>query len=121
MLRTFVAIALLAATTAAPLAAPPPLTPLQLYQRSCGNVLNSLPHVVRRETIAAVGKNAQISVHEVCRGVSLNDFGNAAGLVKPIAANRALRLALAEWGFRPDDVVGIVINGNRVQLYAHHG
>ena len=36
-----------------------------------------------------------------------------------IAASPALSRALAQWGYRADDVVGIVINGSSVQLYVH--
>jgi len=89
------------------------------YQRMCGNVLNTLPWIVSKAQVAAIPRDASVSVHPVCLGVALNDFGNAGGLVKPIAASPALARALAQWGYRADDVVGIVINGTSVQLYVH--
>jgi hypothetical protein len=120
MLRTLVAIALLVAGTSAPLAQPQsPLTPEQIYQRSCGNILNLLPRIVRKDAVAAIPADARVNLHRVCAGVQLNDFGNAAGLGHAIAANAALRAALAHWNYRADDVVGIAIEGNSVQLYVH--
>jgi len=92
---------------------------LQQYEHQCGNVLNILPRIVRKEAVAAIPSDANVSVHNICTGVQLDSFGNAAGLTQTIAANRALVRALGQWGYRPDDVVGIQINGNAVQLYVH--
>jgi hypothetical protein len=89
------------------------------YQRMCGNVLNILPRIVRPQAVLAVPNDASVSIHEICTGVQLNDFGNAAGLGHYIASNRALSHALARHGYRPDDVVGVQINGDSVQLYVH--
>jgi hypothetical protein len=92
---------------------------LQQYEHQCGNVLNILPRIVRKEAVAAIPGDAQVSVHNICTGVQLGSFGNAVGLTQTIAANRALEGALRQWGYRADDVVGIEIDGNAVQLYVH--
>jgi hypothetical protein len=94
---------------------------LEEYQRSCANVLNFLPRIVRKSAVAAIPEDAHVVVHSICRGVPLNDFGNAAGLTRTIAANPALVAELARWGYRPDDVIAIQINGDSVQLYVHRG
>jgi len=94
-------------------------SPEQIYQRMCGNVLNLLPQIVPKRAVAAVPDDAHVVLHRICTGVDLNSFGNAAGLGKTIAANRALSRALANSGYNVDQVVGIAINGNTVQLYVH--
>jgi len=75
--------------------------------------------IVRKQTVAAVGANAHVSVIPFCMGVQFNDFGNAAGLGKTIGANKVLAHALARNGWRADDVTSITIRGNSVQLYVH--
>ena len=85
----------------------------------CGNVLNLLPTIVPKRDVAAVPDDAHVVLHRICTGVELASFGNAVGLGRTIAANRALSRALAQSGYRPDDVVGISINGDTVQLYVH--
>jgi len=120
MLKPILLIALLAAAATPALAQPKPgLTPEQLYQRSCGNVLGMLPQIVPKRDVAAIPDDANVVFHRVCTGVDLNSFGNVAGIGKAIEANSALRRALERWGYRVDDVVGIQINGDTVQLYVH--
>ena len=85
----------------------------------CRNVLASQPRIVRKESVAAIGPGARVSIHPLCTGIDIQDLGNAAGLGKTIAANPTLRAALAHRGWRGDDVTGIVINGNSVTLYVH--
>ncbi|HVY50588.1 MAG TPA: hypothetical protein VHA07_03410 [Devosia sp.] len=89
------------------------------YARMCANVLNFLPRIVRKEQVAAVAPGTAVLLHSICRGVQLNDFGNAAGLTRTIARNPTLSQALARRGWRPDDVVGINIHGDTVDLYVH--
>lgn len=112
---------LVAALLATPLVVgvSPASAQMNSYQRMCGNVLNILPRIVRPQAVLAVPRNAIVSIHEVCTGVDLNSFGNAAGLGHYIASNKALSHALARHGYRPDDVVGVQINGDSVQLYVH--
>jgi hypothetical protein len=119
MLKPFIILALFAAMTAPVLAVPPSPTPEQTYQRMCGNVLNLLPQIVPKADIAAIPDDARVVLHTICTGVDLNSLGNVAGLVKTIGANRALHRALADGGYSVDDVVGISINGETVQLYVH--
>ena len=89
------------------------------YQASCANVLNFIPRIVRKETVRAVAPDARVTLHGVCTGVDLFDFGNAGGLGKTIWANPTLRKALSRHGLRADDVVGINVRGNSVDLYIH--
>ena len=86
---------------------------------SCGNVLNILPRIVRKAAVAAIPSNANVSVHNICTGVQLNSFGNAAGLRRPSPPTAPWLARWRQWGYRADDVVGIQINGNAVQLYVH--
>ena len=85
----------------------------------CRSVLASQPRIVRKATVAAIGPDARVSIHPLCTGIDIQDLGNAAGLGKTIAANRTLAHALARSGWRGDDVIGVVINGNSVTLYVH--
>ena len=117
MLKPLLVVALLAGGSAPALAAPP--TALQQYQKMCGNVLNLLPRIVRKEAVAAIPNDAHVVLHTICTGVDLNSFGNSVGLTQTIAANRALASTLRQWNFTADDVVGIEIDGNTVQLYVH--
>src|SRR5262249_8816952 len=73
--------------------------PSDEYKRSCGNVLNLLPHIVRKSAVQAVRADARVTVHQICAGVQFNDFGNAGGLTHTIAANTALVRALWRWGW----------------------
>jgi hypothetical protein len=119
MLKPFavLAIAALSAFPAAPVLADP--SPEVLYQRTCANVLNLLPRIVRKSEVAAIPNDANIVLHSICTGVELSDFGNAAGLRRSIAANHALSRALARRGYRADDVVALAIYGDTVQVYVH--
>jgi hypothetical protein len=120
VLKSLLVLALVSASAVPALAASShPLTPEQLYQRMCGNVLNLLPQIVPKRDIAAIPDDAHVVLHRICTGVDLNSFGNAAGLRKTIGANPALRRALANGGYNSDQVVGISISGNTVQLYVH--
>ena len=85
----------------------------------CQGILARQPHIVRKEAVAAVGPDASVSVHPLCMGIDIQDLGNAAGLGKAIAGNPTLAAALARRGWRGDDVTGIVIRGNSVDLYVH--
>ena len=115
MIRTaFALIALL--LTAAPAGATFMVDP---YAENCANFTNLLPRIVRKETVAAVDDDYSVSVRPFCRGVQFNDLGNAAGLTRTIANNDTLADALAERGWRPDDVMFIVITGDRVDLWVH--
>ncbi len=120
MLKPLLAAALVALSAAPALAqsSKPPLTAEQIYERMCGNILNVLPNV-RKDAVAAVPAGADVVLHRVCTGVQLNSFGNVVGLGHTIAANPALSAALSRWGYRADDVVGIRIDGDTVQLYVH--
>jgi hypothetical protein len=89
------------------------------YARMCGNVLELLPHIVRKSAVAAIGEDAGIVLHPICRGVQMTTFGNAGGLTRTIARNPTLTAVLADAGWRPDDVIGIQISGERVDLYVH--
>jgi hypothetical protein len=90
------------------------------YPKCNAGVLSFIPPIVRREAVAAVKPGAHVSVHQICRGYELNDFGNAAGLTRTIAANPTLARALASWGWRPDNVVGInILNDRSVILYVY--
>ena len=113
MLKPLIIAALLAASTV------PTFAQSTQYERMCGNVLNILPRIVRPQAVLAVPSGASVTIHQICTGVQLNDFGNAAGLGRYIAQNRALSHALARQGYRPDDVVGVQIDGDAVQLYVH--
>ncbi|MDO8360796.1 MAG: hypothetical protein Q7T08_12260 [Devosia sp.] len=117
MLRIIVALAALSLTIPAPMAAP--LSPAEQYARMCANVLNFVPRIVRKSTVAAIGGDRPIVLHSICRGVEMTDFGNAAGLTRTIAANPVLRRALARYGWRPDDVISIDPTGETVHLYVH--
>jgi len=86
---------------------------------ACRGSLDAMRTIVRKQTVAAVGANAHVSVIPFCMGVQFNDFGNAAGLGKTIGANKVLAHALARNGWRADDVTSITIRGNSVQLYVH--
>jgi len=120
MLKPLIAAAL-AATLALPalpaVAAAP--TAEQLFERSCANVLNLLPRIVRKSQVAAIPDDATITLHPICFGVPMSDSGNASGLGRAIAANTALSRELRRWGFSPDDVIALAINGNSVQVYVH--
>jgi hypothetical protein len=119
MLKPLIASALIAVSLAATAVPANAESALEQYKRSCANVLNFLPRIVRKSTVAAIPDDAHVSLHFICTGVELNDFGNAAGLGPTIAANDALRHALARWGLRADNVISIQITGNTVQLYVH--
>jgi hypothetical protein len=113
MLKPLLVAALLAAGTV------PTFAQSTQYERMCGNVLNILPQIVRPQAVLAVPNTASVTIHQICTGVQLSSFGNAAGLGHYIAENRVLSRALARHGYRPDDVVGVQINGDSVQLYVH--
>lgn len=119
MLKPALAIALLASLASPALAAPNQLTREQIYQRQCAAILNFLPSIVPKGDVAAIPANAHVAVHNICTGVSMNSFGNVVGLTRTIAANHALARALARRGYNADQVVGIQIQGNSVQLYVH--
>lgn len=91
----------------------------QEFTRTCANVLNLLPRIVRKSAVQAIPDDAQITLHPICFGVPMPDSGNASGLTRTIAANHALSRELARWGFAPDDVVALAINGDSVQVYVH--
>ena len=101
-----------------------PATPVFAEQndylaQQCAAVLDRQPRIVRKETVSAIGKGARVTIHQLCMGIGMFTFGNAAGLGKTIGANPVLVRALSRSGFRADDVTGIVINGNSVALYVH--
>lgn len=118
MLKASIAVLALSAALAAPpvLGAP---SALSKYEEMCPDVLEFLPRIVRKEAVSAVGPSAHVSLHTVCRGVQMTTFGNAGGLGRTIARNPTLAAALARAGWRADDVVGIQIVGDRVDLYVH--
>jgi hypothetical protein len=117
MLKTAALIALsLAVGAAQPAFA---LGPLKKYEQNCANVLELLPRIVRKSAVEALGEEAQVSLHSICGGVHMTTFGNAGGLVHTIGLNATLVAALAARGWRPDDVVGISIVGDHVDLYVH--
>ena len=117
MLRILAAVAAL--SLALPAAAPA-YAQLGIYNGTCsGSIFNFLPRIVRKQTVAAVGPEAHVNVHQICRGLQLNDLGNAAGLTRTIANNPTLHQALKTWGWVPDDVVGINVRGEVVDLYVH--
>lgn len=82
-------------------------------------IFNFLPRIVRKDAVAAIGPDAHVIVREYCHGLQLNDLGNAAGLTRTIANNPTLNAAIRHYGWVPDDVVGINIRGNKVDLYVH--
>lgn len=93
---------------------------LGIYRGTCsGSLFDSLPRIVRKDAVAAVGPGARVTVREYCHGLQLNDLGNAAGLTHTIANNPTLLAALRRHGWVPDDVVGINIRGDHVDLYVH--
>ena len=79
MLKPLIIAALLAAGTV------PTFAQSTQYERMCGNVLNILPRIVRPQAVLAVPSGASVTIHQICTGVQLNDFGNAAGLGYPTA------------------------------------
>lgn len=86
----------------------------------CQTALEAMSnHIVRKETVRAIGKGAQVTVRTFCMGIGPLDFGNASGLGKTIGANPVLASALAQRGFRADDVTNINIDGNHVTLVVH--
>ncbi|MEO8757607.1 MAG: hypothetical protein ABI398_07625 [Devosia sp.] len=85
----------------------------------CQGILARQPHIVRKEAVAAIGPDARVTIHPLCMDIDIQDLGNAAGLGKTIARNPNLAAALARRGWRGDDVTGIVIHGNAVDLYVH--
>jgi hypothetical protein len=89
----------------------------QLLASECRSVLESQPRIVRREQVQALGPGTHVSIFPLCVGIDVQDLGNAAGLGRTIAANPVLSAALSRAGWRADDVLGIVINGNSAQLY----
>ena len=118
MLKTLAISGLVGATLAAALPAPAMAdTPLEIRCRGALSAMGNT--IVRKEAVRAVGANASVHVRPFCRGVQLNDFGNAAGLGKTIGSNPVLASALARHGFRSDDVTNIRIDGNSVTLYVH--
>ena len=116
MIRPLLALPLL--LTASPTLAGPLPPALDDYARNCAGILDTLP-IVRKETVAAIGPGTRVVLHKVCGGVPMTTFGNAGGLTHTIAGNRVLTEALAAWGWRADDVVGIETGGARVDLYVH--
>lgn len=114
-----IAIAALGFALAVPPAGAAQLVASSDYEDSCANVLNFIPRIVRREAVAAVQPGTRVVLHQICQGVQLNDFGNAGGLGRTIAANPTLASALARNGWRPDDVVGVNIRSGAVDLYVH--
>jgi hypothetical protein len=82
-------------------------------------VFNFLPRIVRKDAVAAIGPEAHVTVREYCHGQQLNDLGNAADLTRTIANNPTLNAAIRRFGWTPDDVVGINIRGNNVDLLVH--
>lgn len=113
---------ILAITAALALAVPavPAYAQLGIYSGTCsGGIFDSLPRIVRKDAVAAIGPDAHVTVREYCRGLQLNDLGNAAGLTHTIANNPTLLAAIRHYGWVPDDVVGINIRGNNVDLYVH--
>ncbi|HEX4297283.1 MAG TPA: hypothetical protein VHZ56_04610 [Devosia sp.] len=120
MLRTLIALTALGFSIPVAMAAPKSgPTDEQVYERQCADVLNFLPRIVRPDAVAALPPNAHVSLHSICTGVPLEDFGNAAGLGHQIAANPAMAAALARNGLSTDNVVAIEIDGNSAQLYVH--
>jgi hypothetical protein len=92
-----------------------------VYQEQCDNVLEGL-RIVPPATVAAIGSDATVVIHPICRGVSMNTFGNAGGLSHAIAANPHLAAALSRGNWSADDVVGIRFGGgDSVHLYVHRG
>lgn len=117
MIKAIAMVAALALTVpAAPVFA---ASSVSAYQAGCANVLNYIPRIVRKQTVRAVGPDARVTLHGVCVGVDLFDFGNAGGLGKTIWANPTLHAALARRGLHADDVVGISVRGTSVDLYIH--
>ena len=113
---------ILAIAAALTLAVPtvPAYAQLGIYRGTCsGSIFSSLPRIVRKEAVRAIGPDAHVTVHEYCHGLQLNDLGNAAGLTHTIANNPTLLAAIRRYGWVPDDVVGINIRGNNVDLYVH--
>jgi hypothetical protein len=98
----------------------PAYAQLGIYDGTCsGSIFNFLPRIVRKDAVAAIGPDAHVTVREYCRHLQLNDLGNAAGLTRTIANNPTLLTALRRHGWVPDDVVGINVHGNNVDLYVH--
>lgn len=115
----FKAITIVAALALAVSAAPALADSPQYLINGCQSALGLQPKIVRKEAVSAIGKTARVSVVPFCMGIDFQDFGNAAGLSKTIAANPVLANALARSGFLPSEVTSIVISGDSVQLYVH--
>lgn len=86
---------------------------------ACLSSLNGKRQIVRKETVRSIDRSWRVHVQPFCLGIQYNDLGNAAGLGKTIGANPVLAAALANRGWRADDVTSIVVSGHSVTLYVH--
>ena len=85
--------------------------------KSCAAELNFLPKIVTKEEIDAVKTDAKINVLPICEGVKYSDFGNVGDLDKTLAGNQTIEAALTAQNLKAENVVGINILPNSVDLY----
>ena len=94
----------------------------QVTTYRCEEQLGHLRRVFEEE-LKQVREANHVGIVTVCMGEDfgmMRSAGNAGALRSGIANNPALRQALADKAFRPDDVVGIRMTGDdKVLLYVH--
>ena len=74
---------------------------------------------VRSEAVAAVDQSYDIEFWSFCRGLEFHDLGNAASLIRAIAANPLLSGPIEAKGWRVDDVKFVRILDVRIDLWLH--
>ncbi len=75
--------------------------------------------LVRKEAVAAVDSGYDIEFWSFCRGLDFHDLGNAAGLIRTIAANPLLSGPIEAKGWRVDDVKFVRVGNGRIDLWLH--
>jgi len=117
MLAAFAAIALGASMIPPVLAT---AVPIEEDDDVCDDYLGLLKRVTPAD-IAGVTEQQRVWVTEYCPGRSvLTMEGNAASVRSAIAANDALRAALRQKGYAPDEVFAVKMMGDdTVNLYVH--
>jgi len=78
-----------------------------------------LPQGVRKEAVAAVDQGYDINLWQFCKGRDFHDLGNAATLIRTIAANPLLAGPIEAKGWRVDDVKFVRVGNGRIDLWLH--
>ena len=78
-----------------------------------------LPQAVSRDAVAAVDESYDIEFWQFCRGLDFHDLGNAASLIRAIAANPLLSGPIEAKGWRVDDVKFVRVLDGRIDLWLH--